>query len=93
METEMEVLEVRRTVRVPHQIGLHNRMARAFDKIAQSFHSDILLRSGALRIDAKSSAMAFFVIGAFQGELLELSARGQDAPQAIQALLKLFVRR
>ena len=92
MKTEMEVLEVKRTVRVPRQFELRKRLAATFVKMAQNFHSDILVGAGSVHIDAKSSLMALMVINALKGQMLELSARGHDAPQAIKALLKGFVK-
>jgi phosphotransferase system HPr (HPr) family protein len=70
--------------------GLRERVAKAVVDVAQRFKSDILLCAGSLCIDAKSSMMALMLLEAIKGQVLDVTARGIDSQQAVQALSKVF---
>ena len=90
ISSESAVVENQRTVLVPSEPHLCRRVAMRVVGMAQRFQSDILLTAGSLHIDGKSSLMAIMVLGALKGQTLLLSASGQDAKQALDALAALF---
>jgi phosphotransferase system HPr (HPr) family protein len=89
MITDTQVVENRSTVMIAPR-GLRERVALAVVEGAQRFKSDILLCTGSLCIDAKSSLMALMMLGALKGQLLEVTARGTDSAMAVQFLTKVF---
>ena len=89
MTTNTEVAESHGTVKITPR-GLRERAAIAVVGMAQRFKSDILLCAGSLCIDAKSSMMALMLLEAVKGEVLDVTARGEDSRQAVQALSEAF---
>ncbi len=89
MESETKVAESHGTIKIAPR-GLRERAAIMVVDMAQRFKSDILLCAGSLCIDAKSSMMAFMLLEAVKGEILDVTARGEDSRQAVQALSKAF---
>jgi phosphocarrier protein FPr/phosphocarrier protein len=80
---------VSREVIIASVHGLHARPAALLSRRARDFAADIeLLREGC-RANAKS-AVAVMALGAQCGDKLILSAKGKDAPQAIDALARLL---
>lgn len=69
--------------------GLHARPAANLVKAAQGFKSEITLRSGSRSANAKS-ILDILSLAANRNAELTLECRGEDAPQAGEALLKLL---
>jgi phosphotransferase system HPr (HPr) family protein len=90
MATRLDVHESHATAVVPRTPSLSRQVAAAVVKLAQRFHSDILLNAGALHIDAKSTLMALILLNALKGEVVELTARGKDSRSAVRHLSALF---
>jgi phosphotransferase system HPr (HPr) family protein len=90
MVPKIDVPQSHGTVVVPGSPGLTRRVAAAVVKMAQRFHSDILLSAGSIQIDAKSTLMALILLNALKGQMVELAARGPDSPSAIRSLTALF---
>jgi len=78
-----------RTVVIPCRLGLHLRAATAVVTMAKRFQSDIYFATAQGRVDAKS-ILGMLGLGAVRGTSLALTARGQDADRAVQALGDLF---
>ncbi len=77
-----------RQVRVSNPHGLHARPAELFATTAQRFQAQIEVIKEDRRVDAKS-ILNILTLGATVGTELTLEARGEDAIQALDALVKL----
>ena len=73
------------TVSLPPAVALHARPAANFVKTALRFHSRVTVGVNGKVADAKS-ILAVLALGATGGTLLRLSADGDDAPAALDAL-------
>jgi phosphotransferase system HPr (HPr) family protein len=80
MPTSSETL-----VALPAGVDLHARPAAEFVKTAMGFESKLTVASGDREADAKS-LLAILGLGAKRGTTLRLSADGDDADAALDAL-------
>ena len=71
--------------------GLHNRQATYFVQKANEFESSIYLESGSRRMNAKS-LLGIMSLGIGTGATVSLSAVGNDAEAAVNALEVLLQR-
>ena len=71
--------------------GLHARPAALFVRVANRFKSKIILRKGKRQADGKS-IMGVLTLAAQRGSTIEISAKGSDRKQAIQALEQIISR-
>lgn len=82
-----------REITVENEHGLHARPAAQFVQTAARFRSTITLRNlskgGKGSVNAKS-IMEVLTAGVDQGSHIELTADGEDAQEAIEALRKLI---
>jgi phosphocarrier protein HPr len=74
---------------VLHRLGLHLRAGAELTKVAGRFKSDIQVSNGYRSVSGKS-LLDLLTLGAIYGTLLEFSAEGEDAPQAIRAIRELL---
>lgn len=72
-------------VALPSAVALHARPAATFVKTAMRFRSKVSVGVNGKVADAKS-ILAVLALGATGGTLLSLSAEGDDAPAALDAL-------
>lgn len=72
-------------VALPHSVALHARPAANFVKTALRYQSRVTVGVNGRVADAKS-ILAVLALGATGGTLLRLSADGDDAPAALDAL-------
>jgi phosphotransferase system HPr (HPr) family protein len=72
-------------VALPEGVALHARPAATFVKTALRFRSRVMVGSDGKVADAKS-ILAVLGLGARGGTVLKLSAEGEDAPAALDAL-------
>ena len=79
-------------VRVVNRLGLHARAAAKLVRLAGRFESEILLRCGGRKADAKS-IMGVMMLAASEGSDLELDAHGTDAEAALEQLQALIAER
>lgn len=77
-----------RQARVPNPLGLHARPAAAFVKTASGFSSSIELRKDDIAVNGKS-IMGVLMLAAEQGSVLVVTAVGDDACPAAEALAAL----
>lgn len=81
-------------VRIEHSAGLHARPAAKFVKLAAQFPCRITLRklnSDKPAANAKSP-LSVLTLGVNQGEQVEICAEGEQAREAIEALVELVER-
>ena len=71
------------------QEGLHARPAAQFVKTAKRFSSEILVLKGERQANAKSS-LKIMTLGARKGDTLTIRAEGDDAQEAVDALVELI---
>lgn len=76
------------TVNIPQ--GLHARPAHAFVTTAKQFESDVRVVLNDESVDGKS-ILSILTLGAQHGVELTLTATGEDASQALDALEELFL--
>ena len=76
---------VEATVALPANVDLHARPAADFVRTAMGFSSQLTVASGERAADAKS-LLAILALGAKRGSTLRLTADGDDAVAALDAL-------
>ena len=76
------------TVALPADVDLHARPAAQFVRAAMGFSAGIRVRAGEREVDAKS-LLSVLSLGAKGGTELRLTAEGDDAPDAVDALAAL----
>lgn len=86
-ETEQSRCSAQLEVR--NQYGIHARPAALIVKLAGKYISDVFLEHNGNRVSAKS-IMGLLTIEGHHGALLKVTAHGEDAKDAIQALTDLF---
>lgn len=69
--------------------GLHARPAAQFVKTAKRFSSEIIVVKGERQANAKSS-LKIMTLGARKGDILTIRAKGDDAEEAVDALVELI---
>jgi phosphocarrier protein len=78
----------RRKVVICNRRGLHARAAARFVKLAFEFKAEITVAKGDTSVSGRS-IMGLMMLAAGPGTELELSAAGEDAEKAIDALAAL----
>lgn len=73
------------TVRLPENVDLHARPAADFVRAAMGFAASIRVAAGEREVEAKS-LLSVLALGAKGGTELRLSAAGEDAGAALEAL-------
>jgi phosphocarrier protein HPr len=82
------VATVQREVEIVNKYGLHARPAMQFVELANQHNCKIEVSNGTLAVDAKS-IMSVMRLAATKGTVLKLTADGEDAQQAVDALAQL----
>ena len=80
-----ETNRAERDVEIVNRAGMHARPAAEFVKVAGRFRSEITVAKDGLAVNGKS-IMGVLMLAAGQGSRLRLSAEGEDAEDAVQAL-------
>ncbi len=83
---------LRITVRIENQKGLHARAAAKFVKLAGTFGAEVEVRKNGTTVPG-GSIMGLMMLAAGPGSELEISARGDDAMAALDALRGLVAAR
>lgn len=76
------------TITIVNKLGLHARAAAKLTELASQFQSHITLSKGHLRVNAKS-IMGVMLLAAGKGMDIQVHAEGEDAEQAMQAVVAL----
>lgn len=82
---------VERIVEIVNRAGMHARPAAEFVKLAGRFAADIRLEKDGVEVNGKS-IMGVLMLAAERGSELRLSAIGNDAEDAVDALSDLIGR-
>ena len=77
-------------MRIRNRLGLHARAAARFVQTANRFRSRISASRDGRTMDGKS-ILGMLLLAASEGMLLELSAEGEDAEEALAALAELVL--
>ncbi|HJW04439.1 MAG TPA: HPr family phosphocarrier protein [Azospira sp.] len=72
-----------------NKLGLHARASAKFTQLAGQFKSEVWMEKGGRRINAKS-IMGVMMLAAGKGSTVSIETIGDDAPQALEALLALI---
>jgi len=80
---------VRRVCTICNKLGLHARAAVKFAKAAAQFDAQVSVRKNGTEV-AAGDIMELLMLGAGPGTVIELSARGPQAAEAITALASLI---
>jgi phosphocarrier protein HPr len=76
------------TLTINHEAGLHLRPGSLFVQTAGKFASDITVTHGERSANAKSM-LSIMTLGVKQGSVVTVSAEGDDAQEALDALKEL----
>ena len=79
----------RAEARIVNKLGLHARAAAKLTHVAGAYKSEIWLSRSGRRVNAKS-IMGVMMLAAGMGSSVLIEAHGDDAEQALQALLALI---
>ena len=77
---------------IVNKLGLHARAAAKLTQIAGGYRSEIWLSRSGRRVNAKS-IMGVMMLAAGQGTKVLIEASGEDAHDAIAAIVKLVAER
>lgn len=82
----MKIIE---NIPILHRLGMHLRAGAQLVRVASRYHCDIRVSRGGHKANAKS-LLELLTLGAIYGTVLEFSANGEDASQAISAIRELL---
>ncbi|ANO50169.1 HPr family phosphocarrier protein [Woeseia oceani] len=82
---------IRQTVTVSDRLGIHARPSARIARIASQFQSRIEIAKGEQSADA-ASALDIMMLAMESGSVVEISAEGTDAEEALAAIVALFGR-
>jgi phosphocarrier protein len=80
---------IKTTTTIINKLGLHARASAKLTKLASSFPCDVWLSKGERRVNAKS-IMGVMMLAAGIGSEVELETEGEQAQEAMDALLALI---
>ena len=75
-------------VKILNKLGMHARASAKLTKLAGGFQSEVFMTRSGRRVNAKS-IMGVMMLAAGMGTTVLIEASGDDAENAVQALLKL----
>ncbi|MBT3324761.1 MAG: HPr family phosphocarrier protein [Gemmatimonadales bacterium] len=78
-------------VQIVNRAGMHARPAAEFVKLAGGFAANVTIEKDGLEVNGKS-IMGVLMLAAEQGSTLKLTASGEDAEAAVEALADLVKR-
>lgn len=85
----MKVPTTEQEITVVNKYGLHARPAMQLVELANGFGSKIELSTNSITVDGKS-IMSVMRLGAAKGTILNVVADGQDAKEAVDAIVGLI---
>ena len=80
--------EISQEVRISNKRGLHARASAKFVTLASGLPADITVRKDGNEVTG-TSIMGLMMLGAAMGDSIVISAKGQDAEQALGQLVML----
>jgi phosphocarrier protein len=75
-----------------NKLGLHARAAAKLTHVASAYRCEIWLSRSGRRVNAKS-IMGVMMLAAGQGTSVLIEAKGDDADQAVAAIMKLIAEK
>lgn len=78
-------------VKITNRLGLHARPAAHFVRTSSGYASDVYVVRDGVEINGKS-IMGVMMLAAEQGATLRIRAEGEDAEEAVRALVDLVER-
>jgi len=82
-------INMERTVVIKNTLGLHARPAALFVQLANKFQSEIFVEKKEQKVNGKS-IMGIMTLAAGKGQKITITADGNDAEKAVNALEKLL---
>lgn len=82
-------MPISKTVIIINKLGLHARAATKLAQLAQTFSAEVTLTQADKSANA-DSVMALLMLASNQGKEVTVSATGDDAQQAVEAICKLI---
>lgn len=79
-------------VLIQNKLGLHARAAMKLFELAQSFDAKILVSNEEKQVDAES-IMGLLLLESAQGQHLEICATGEQAQEALDAVITLVEKK
>jgi len=86
-----EQARTEKEVQIVNRAGMHARPAAEFVKLAGGFAATVTTEKDGLKVNGKS-IMGVLMLAAEQGSTLKLTASGEDAEAAVEALADLVKR-
>lgn len=80
-------MEISKTITITNKYGLHARPAMQFVQLAGKYASKVSISKGEKVVDAKS-VLDVLTLGANMGSEISIRAEGDDAEEAMAALLE-----
>jgi len=77
---------------IRNKLGLHARAATKLARLSNQFDARVAVRSGGQEVDA-SSVMCLMLLASQQGKTITVTAQGNDAEQALDAIENLIQNR
>lgn len=77
---------------IVNKLGMHARAATKLVQLASRFKAEILITKDGHSANAKS-VMGVLLLCGHQGSIVEVSAQGEDAEQALRAIGELIANR
>ena len=81
-----------RTIEITNQRGLHARASAKFVKLAAGFDAQVTVSKDGSTVDARS-IMGLMMLAAGIGATIDISAKGPQAEEALEALCQLVADR
>lgn len=81
--------DVTRKATICNKLGLHIRPSRQFSALAMSWDADVTVRNGD-RVAAADSQLDLLMLVASKGTELDIIAKGPQAEEAVDSLVKLI---
>lgn len=85
-------VSVRETLTICNEKGLHARAAAKFVNCVKAFEADVTVGKDGVAVGGES-IMGLMMLGAAIGTVIEITAVGSDAEQAVAALRRLVADR
>ena len=80
---------VSKELTIINKLGLHARAASKLAQLCQKFTAEITLNLEEKEANA-NSIMAIMLLAGGQGKIVKVTAKGADAPEALQAITQLI---
>jgi phosphocarrier protein len=83
---------IKTTTTISNKLGLHARASAKLTKLAGSYPCEVWISRGERRVNAKS-IMGVMMLAAGKGSSVTIEAEGEDAEQALAAIVRLIAER